>query len=337
MAKKTTKVTSIDVAQRAGVSQSTVSRAFDPASNISDETRNLIIETARQLNYVPNSIARSLITKKSNIVALVLGDMSNPFYTSVLDDFVHRFQEVGYHTLVLSVPRASEADSLIMKVLPYQIDGIVVTAASISMQMSAMCRDRQIPIVIFNRDIPGIHAHTVACDNNHGGRLAADGLVQSGARSFGIIYGEQGAVNSARIAGFKDRLGELGFDLSQISPICGYTTFKGGYEAATRLLGNHDRPRGLFCTNDMMAIGAMEAVRSNMGLRVPEDVSIIGFDGIADAARPMYSLSTVQQPVMQMIAETVDIITSDRSDRLSRTTHYLRGDLVLRGSTAASD
>jgi DNA-binding LacI/PurR family transcriptional regulator len=321
---------------RAGVSQSTVSRAFDPSSNISEETRNHVIETARQLNYVPNSIARSLITRKSNIVALVLGDMRNPFYTSMLDDFVHRFQEVGYHTLVLSVPRATEADSVLLKVLPYQIDGIVVTAASISMQLAVMCQDRQIPVVIFNRNIPGIHAHTVACDNHHGGRLAADGLVQSGARTFGVIYGEQGAVNAARIAGFKERLTELGFDVGRITPVCGYTTFTGGYEAASRLLGGRDRPRGLFCTNDLMAIGALEAVRSNLGLRVPEDISIIGFDGIADAARPSYSLSTIQQPVMQMIAETVDIITSDRPDRLGRTTHYLRGDLVLRGSTAAS-
>lgn len=331
---KLTKVTSVDVAHRAGVSQSTVSRAFDPTSNISEETRNIVIEAARQLSYVPNSIARSLITKKSNIVALVLGDMRNPFYTSMLDDFVHRFQEVGYHTLVLSVPRATEADSVLLKVLPYQIDGIVVTAASISMQLGVVCQDRQIPVVIFNRDLPGVHAHTVACDNHHGGRLAADGLVQSGARTFGIIYGEQGAVNAARIAGFRERLAEHGFDGGQISPVCGYTTFVGGYEAASRLLGTPARPRGLFCTNDLMAIGAIEAVRSGLNLRVPEDVSIIGFDGIADAARPSYSLSTVQQPVMQMIAETVDIITSDRPDRLGRTTHYLRGDLVSRGSTA---
>jgi DNA-binding LacI/PurR family transcriptional regulator len=332
---KTTKVTSVDVALQAGVSQSTVSRAFDPNSNISEETRNLVIETARRLSYVPNSIARSLITKKSNIVALVLGDMRNPFYTSMLDDFVHRFQEVGYHALVLSVPRATEADSVLLKVLPYQIDGIVVTAASISMQMAAMCQDRQIPIVIFNRDVPGIHAHTVACDNRQGGRLAADGLIQSGARSFGIIYGEQGAVNTARIEGFRERLFEHGIDGNHITPVCGYTTFSGGYEAATRLLNTADRPSGLFCTNDLMAIGAIEAIQSNLGLRVPEDVSVIGFDGISDGARPSYSLSTVRQPTPEMIAETIDIITSDRPDRLEKTTHFLRCELVLRGSTAA--
>ncbi len=89
-------VTSVDVAQSAGVSQSTVSRAFDPQSRISDETRTLVLETARRLNYVPNSIARSLITRKSNLVAIVAGDMKNPFYTAILDGFVHCFQKVGY-------------------------------------------------------------------------------------------------------------------------------------------------------------------------------------------------------------------------------------------------
>jgi DNA-binding LacI/PurR family transcriptional regulator len=329
----TKKVTSVDVALTAGVSQSTVSRAFDPSSRISEETRDLVIETARRLNYVPNSIARSLITSKSNLVALVLGDMRNPFYTSALDDFVHRFQEVGYSVVVLSVPRASEADSVVRKVLPYQVDGIVITAASISPQMGITCRDRRIPVVIFNRNVPGVHAHTVCCDNLDGGRMAADGLIQSGARSFAIIYGEQGAVNADRISGFKERLQAAGFDTSAIPSICGYTTFNGGYEAAIQLLSARSRPEAIFCTNDVMAFGAIEAARYGMSMRIPEDLSIIGFDGITDSARPSYSLSTIQQPVMQMIAEAVDIITSKRPDRLSSTTHFLKGTLVMRAST----
>lgn len=328
------KVTSVDVARIAGVSQSTVSRAFDPHSNISGETRNLVLETARQLNYVPNSIARSLITRKSNLVAIVLGDMKNPFYTSILDEFVHRFQEAGYQAVVLSVPRASEADSVLLKVLPYQVDGIVITAASISMQFAMTCRGRQIPLVIFNRHIPGLHAHTVCCDNVDGGRQAADGLVQSGARTFGVIYGEQGQVNNDRILGFKERLSALGFETNAIPQICGYTTFAGGYAAATHLLAGPNRPEGLFCTNDMMALGVMEAARNELALRIPEDVSIIGFDGISDGSRPGYALSTVQQPVTQMIAETVDIIASERRpDRFSNGDFFFKGSLTLRDST----
>ena len=327
------KITSIDVAITAGVSQSTVSRAFDPSSKISDETRDLVIETARRLNYVPNSIARSLITRKSNLVALVLGDMRNPFYTSALDDFVHRFQEVGYSVVALSVPRASEADSVVRKVLPYQVDGIVITAASISPQMGITCRDRRIPVVIFNRHVPGVHAHTVCCDNIDGGRMAADGLIQSGARSFGIIFGEQGAVNSDRISGFKERLQQAGFDTGSIPSICGYTTFTGGYQAAIQMLSSPSRPEAIFCTNDVMAFGAIEAARYGLNMLVPEDLCIIGFDGITDSDRPSYSLSTIQQPVMQMIAETVDIITSKRPDRLSSTTHFLKGTLIRRDST----
>lgn len=332
------KVTSVDVARTAGVSQSTVSRAFDSNSKISQETRDLIIETARRLNYVPNSIARSLITRKSNLVALVFGDLRNPFYTSTLDDFVHRFQEVGYSVLTLSVPRASEADAVVRKVLPYQVDGIVITASSISPQMGITCRDRRVPVVIFNRHIAGVHAHTVCCDNVDGGRMAADGLIESGAASFGIIYGEQGVVNFDRISGFKQRLQESGFDTGSIPSICGYTTFPGGYEAALQLLSLPSPPDGIFCTNDVMAFGAIEAARYGMNMLVPDHIRIIGFDGIADSERPSYSLSTIQQPVMQMIAETVDIITSDRPDRLSSTTRFLKGNLIKRDSTRnASD
>jgi DNA-binding LacI/PurR family transcriptional regulator len=262
--------------------------------------------------------------------------MRNPFYTSALDDFVHRFQEVGYSVLALSVPRASEADSVVRKILPYQVDGIVITASSISPQMGITCRDRRVPVVIFNRHIAGVHAHTVCCDNLDGGRMAADGLLQSGARSFGIIYGEQGVVNFDRMSGFKQRLQEAGFEATSIPAVCGYTTFSGGYEAALQVLNSPTRPDGLFCTNDVMAFGAIEAARYAMNMRVPEDLRIIGFDGIADSERPSYSLSTVQQPVMQMIAETVDIITSDRPDRLSSTTHFLKGTLVKRDSTRNS-
>ena len=196
------------------------------------------------------------------------------------------------------------------------------------------CRDRQIPVVIFNRYIPGLYAHTVCCDNVDGGRQAADGLVQSGARTFGIIYGEQGQVNNDRILGFKERLQALGFETNSIPQICGYTTFAGGYSAATHLLTGPSRPEGLFCTNDMMALGVMEAARNELGLRIPEDVSIVGFDGISDGSRPGYALSTVQQPVTQMIAETVDIIASERRpDPLSNGAFCFKGSLTLRDST----
>ena len=182
MARLGSRSTSFDVAALAGVSQASVSRAFNPGSSISRRDTQKVIAAARKLNYVPNSIASSLTTKRTNIVALILGNLGNPFYVHVLHRFSQRLQQQGRQVLTFTVDPGAESDEAILHLLKYQVDGVVLAAAQLSTRMTSICHERGIPIVLFNRYIPGSDASCVRCDNAAGGRLIAEAFLKAGAQ-----------------------------------------------------------------------------------------------------------------------------------------------------------
>ena len=322
------RVTSSDVARLVGVSQATVSRAFSADSSITDSTRAKILAAARTLNYVPNSFARSLITKQSDIVAMLIGDLHNPFYTVALDEFSRRLQAVGKHLLLFNGAEPAAIDDAVRRMLEYQVDGLIITAATISMEMTALCVERQIPVLMFNRYVPGFSINSVCCDNVAGGRLAADTLVEAGGRRFAVIYGDSATTtNSDRLEGFTSRLGEHG--ISDVSESWGQYTYEGGYQAAVTLLKGDARPDALFCVNDIMALGAIDAARE-LGLSIPQDLMIVGFDDIADAARASYRLTTIRQPIRRMVDAAMTILATPTAEPVTRT---LQGRLIKRGTT----
>lgn len=310
--------TSFDVAALAGVSQSAVSRAFNPGSSITEETRQKVIEAARKLNYVPNSIASSLTTKRTNIVALILGNMANPFYVHVLHAFSRRLQEMGRQVLTFTVDPGADTDDAIMRVLQYQIDGVILTAAQLSTRMISICHDRGIPIVLFNRYIPGSDASGVRCDNEAGGRLIAEAFVAAGAKSFAMLTGDpKGTTSQDRVRGFVERLLEEGIKRSDIEVLEGNSSYEGAVKAVLELFRSSSRPRphALFGINDIMAMGAIDTLRHRLGLRVPEDIMVGGFDDIPEARRTPYQLTTVRQPIDQMVEETLSILHLDDPTR----------------------
>lgn len=327
------RITSVDVAQKAGVSQSAVSRVFTPGSSVSERTRAKVLRAARALNYVPNSIARSLITARSNIVAMVIGDLSNPFYNTVLDHFSRVLQEQGKHALVFRVAIGSEVDDTLLSVLQYQVDGIIITSAQVSSKMAGLCIDRGIPVVMFNRYVEGLDTNNVCCDNLQGGRLAAHTLLKAGGSRFGLIAGERNAsTNRDRVNGFLAALTEAGVLTDKLVTQPGHYTYNGGYNAITTMFADEETcPDAIFCTNDIMALGAMDALREKCGLRVPADVMILGFDNIPEAARAPYRLTTIAQPLHDMIMKTLDILNIDATEAEKESeTHFLQGHLIER-------
>src|ERR1700735_1777831 len=233
------RTTSFDVAALAGVSQSAVSRAFTPGSSIAEDTRERVIEAARKLNYVPNSIASSLTTKRTNIVALILGNLANPFYVQALHEFSVRLQARGRQVLIFTVDPGAESDDAIMRALQYQIDGIILTSAQISTRMTAICHERGIPIVLFNRYIPGSDASGVRCDNVAGGRLIGETFLAAGARTFAMMTGDpRGTTSQDRVRGFVERLLEDGVKRNQIVEVAGGSTYDGAVKAARAVFGD---------------------------------------------------------------------------------------------------
>ncbi len=331
------KATSVDVGRLAGVSQSTVSRAMGTRKKVSPEAREKVLTAAQQLGYKPNAIARSLITQRSNIIGIVMADITSPFYPYVLAKFTDKIQQMGRQVLLFNAAPDRDVDDVLPLVLQYQVDALVITSTTLTSAMADECVHRGTPVILFNRYVPSANVSAVCCDNVAGGRLAADFLLDGGHERLAYIAGKQTtSTNLDRQIGFEDRLKERGCTHWLYEQ--GAYTYESGAEAARRLLKRPDRPDAIFCANDIMALGALDVARLEMGLRVPEELSVIGFDDIPAAAWSAYSLTTIRQPVNRMIDATLALL----ADRLESQTaqpvvKLIPGHLVKRNSARICD
>jgi DNA-binding LacI/PurR family transcriptional regulator len=203
--------------------------------------------------------------------------------------------------------------------------------------MTTICHERGIPIVLFNRYIPGSDASGVRCDNVAGGRLIGEAFLAAGARTFAIMTGDpRGTTSQDRIRGFVERLLEDGVKRNQIEEVAGGSTYDGAVKATHALFGDQKkrRPDALFAVNDIMAMGAMDALRFEYGLRIPDDLMVAGFDDIPEGGRPAYNLTTVRQPIDRMVEETLSILHLDGPPRpIERgIDRPIQGELVWRGT-----
>lgn len=299
-------VTSIEVARLAGVSQATVSRVFSANNLVADETTAKVVQAAQTLGYKPNAIARSLITRRTDMIGIVMAEITSPFYPYVLEKFTQRLHELGKRVLLFSTGPDGDVDETLQDVLKYQVDGLIVANATLSSTLVSECANRGTPLMLFNRYVRGAQADAVCCDNVAGGQLVADKLLQAGHRRLAYIAGKHNtSTNVDRERGFRERLRELDYDLLLREP--GEYTYESGYDAAKRLLDRDDPPDAIFCANDITALGAIDAARDR-GVAIPGDLSIVGFDDIPAASWTGYSLTTVRQPVNAMIDMTVRVL-----------------------------
>jgi len=321
----------IEVARLAGVSQSAVSRAFTPGASVSQATLEKVRAAAATLGYQPNAIARSLITRRTNIVGLVMGDFANPFYSQVLAALSLELQRRERQVLLFAVPPDRAVDDLLPLVLQYQVDAIVIAAATLSSAMGWECLRRGTPVILFNRMVPDAPTHVVTTDNFGGGMQVADLLYAAGHRRFGYIAGHADTSTSLdRERGFFTGLKSRG--VTAIERRDGRYSYLGAFEAGLHMLRSRSRPDAVFCANDMMAIGFLDAARQ-LGISVPEQLSVVGFDDIPQAAWEAYNLTTLRQPVDLMVNSTVELVLrladEGRSERASLT---IPPELVSRGS-----
>ncbi len=300
------KVTSVDVARLVGVSQSTVSRSFSNDTTVAPETRQRVMEAARELGYTPNAIARSLVMQQTNIVGILVSHISSPFQPYVLEKLVQELQHIGRQALVFSSGPNQEFDDVLPTVLQYQVDALIVTAATLSSERLSEFERKGTPVILFNRYTPGELASVICCDNIEGGRLVANLLLDAGHSRLAYIAGNQNSsTNRDRQKGYTDRLWERGA-VNLLVEQAQYT-YEEGYAAARRLLERAEPPDAIFCAGDIIALGAVDAAR-DMAVKVPEELSIIGFDDIPMASWSAYSLTTIRAPVDQMIDLTMSLL-----------------------------
>jgi DNA-binding LacI/PurR family transcriptional regulator len=324
--------TSIDVARAAGVSQSTVSRAFTPGASITEGMRRRVEAAADALGYSPNAFARGMITPRSRIVGVMMGDVTNPLYAAVLACFAGRLRQAGQRVLFASTDGTDAADSAVREILEYNPDAIVLSQVTPSDGAIRRCAAAGTRVVLLNRFAGRADASSVRCDDAGGGRIAADLLLDAGHRRPALISGIATTWSSgARGGGFIRQVKARGLPPPPVEP--GGYTYQGGYDAALQLLRRRPRPDAIFCANDMMALGALDAARLELGLDVPRQLSIVGFDGIPAASWASYDLTTLHQPVEEIVDCTMAVLLTLLEDpHAAHTDHFVPVQLVLRGS-----
>ena len=331
------KVTSLDVARLAKVSQSAVSRVFSGAS-ASKTTVAKVRAAAEQLGYRPNTLARAMITGKSRMIGVVVAYLDNQFYPLALERLSNALQAKGYHILVfMAANTIDDLDRVVQELLDYQVDGIVFASVSMSSDLTKRCAGAGIPVVLFNRGQDGSGLSSVTSANVDGGHKVAEFLAAGGHRRIAHIAGWSGSSTGRdRALGFRRGLEDAGVPL--VAEIDGMYRRETAASAALDLMSREEKPDAIFVGNDHMAFAVMDVLRSELGLSVPDDVSVVGYDDVPLAAWAAYDLTSVRQPINRMVEATVDTLLGEIEDGARpKQKIEVAGPLIVRGSARAPE
>lgn len=334
----TQKITSMEVAKLAGVSQSAVSRVFTPGASSSKKTNELVRKAAAELGYRPNVLARSLITGKSRMIGLVVAYLDNYFYPEALELLSSALQKRGYHVLIfMSGNKEGDIADAVDEILDYQVDGIIAASVSMSSDLAKRCTSAGVPVVLFNRTQDDDRLSAVTSDNFQGGQKVARFLLAGGHKRIGYIAGWEGASTQRdREKGFTEELVRNGQEL--YAREVGNFNSDEARQAARTMFSKQNFPDAVFVANDAMAIAVIDVIRFELGLQVPEQVSVVGYDDVPISSWPAYDLTTVRQPANRMVAETVSILIESIENKTTTARRIeIDGPLMVRGSAKISD
>jgi DNA-binding LacI/PurR family transcriptional regulator len=324
--------TIVDVARRAGVSKSLVSLVLRGAPNVSDERREAVTRAVREIGYRPNAVARSLVNRRSYVIGVMVSDLHNPYFIEVIDGIEGAARDAGYRALFNSGGRttAGEAEA-IDTLLQQRTDGVVMAGTVLDARRIAQVA-ASVPVVVVARNARSSAHDSITNDDRMGARLAVDHFVSLGHREIAHVDGGAGAGAPQRRSGFLRAMAGHGLERTA-TVVRGAFTEAGGREGVRALLRKRLRPTGIFVANDLAAVGALDALDEH-GLRVPEDISLVGYDNIALAALGHIDLTTIDQPRREMGETAVGLLLERRDGDRRRARHLVvPPSLVVRGST----
>jgi LacI family transcriptional regulator len=326
--------TSRDVALIAGVSQTTVSRVLHDHPGVRPETRERVLRALRETNYAPDGLARAMITRKTGTIGVVIEDITNPFYPEVVEAFCRELAGAGHRMTLWNSGEAGEP-AAVEAIQQRLVDGVIFTTATADSVVLKAAVRQGAPVVLFNRHVWDIDCDKVTADNLAGGRLVAEYFVDHGHERIGLITGDQRASTAIeRERGFREGLRERGLDPDTILQRPGDFLYRRSREAMHELLGCNSPPTAVFCANDLTALGALDAARE-LSVKVPEEVWVVGFDDIGMASWRSFDLTTVRQPISEMVQAAVKMMLRRISDPGPQFEHRRFGsELIVRASTA---
>lgn len=326
--------TSREVAKAAGVSQATVSRVLHESTKVLPQTREKVRKALTELGYTPNLLARAMRTRRTDTVGVIVASVTNPFYPEIIEALDARLSRAGSRMLLLTSDGLGE-NNAVEAVQEGFVDGLIFTTATTSTEPLAAALARQRPIVLINRGIATLRCDQVTADNVGGGRAVARYLYHSGHRAIGCIGGLPGTGTMIeREQGFHQELREHGVTLGEDRYRGGEFSHDAAYWSAREILTGREQITALFCVNDLMAFGAIDAARA-LNIAVPDDLWIVGFDDIRMTAWESFDLTTVRQPIPLMVDTAVDLLLTRIEDpaRPPATIQHA-SELIVRGSTA---
>ncbi len=302
-------VTLKDVALRAGVSRSAVSRTFTAGASVSTKTRMRVETAARDLGYAPNALASSLTTGRTQLIGLIANNFRNPVILEVFDLFTRGLQDRGLRPLVVNLSGATDPAASLRMLRQYSVDGVIVASSTLPASFAESFRAAGMPVVhAFGRSSAAPVVHVVGIDNAACGRMAAEALLARGYRRVGFLGGPQAATSTQdRAAGFLAALAARGVVDVGVSYANGYT-HDDGQAAMARLLAAGPA-EAYFCGDDLLAAGAMGAIAA-AGLSVPGDIGLIGLNDMEMARWHIMGLTTIRQPVAHIISAAIDLVVA---------------------------
>lgn len=290
--------TSYDVAERAGVSQSAVSRTFSKNGKVAAATKARVLKAAEELGYQPNLLARSLITGRTNMVAAIVSQTSGRYYPEVVQMLAAALESAGKKMLLFYTDgRIDRVEEVLNEIGRYQVDGIIATT-QFAPDKRELIRALGRPLVLLNRADPKGEFPSVLCEQTEAASQLADRLVEAGRKRVALLSGpKDNFVARHRLTGALDGLGSAHLDT-----VSGDFTYDCGLQAAHQLVSM--KPDAIMCMNDSMAMGVIDGL-DQLGVSVPEDVWVTGFDGSFAGRLGRYDLTTVAQPLEQMVQSAI--------------------------------
>jgi len=302
-----------DVARRAGVSRSAVSRTFTPGASVSDRMRRKVEEAADALGYSPNALASSLTTGRTKLIGLVSNNFHNPIFLQVFDQFTRALQARGLRPLIVNLTDETDPANSVRMLRQYSVDGVIVASSTLPPSFALAFKEARIPVVhTFGRFVEAPEVDVVGVNNIDCGRIAARELTRRGHRSVAFLGGPAGATSTIdRLQGFREGIADCPGVALSVSFADAYS-FEAGRAEMQRLLPGTPA-EAYFCGDDVLSIGALSAIR-DAGLRVPDDIGVIGFNDMEMAGWEYVNLTTIRQPLFDIIDASVDMVTALSED-----------------------
>lgn len=298
-----------DVAKRAGVAPITVSRVINHSGYVSQKTRERVKAAIAELGYVPNTLARSLRSKRTNTLGLILTDITNPFWTTVARGVEDAASDAGFNVIFCNTDESeAEQDKYLRVLLQKRVDGVLLVPARSTAEPIKFIRRQDTPVAVLDRRVPDAQADVIRGDSEGGAYHLVRLLLSLGHRRIAMLSGPRGVSTAEdRVAGYRRALVEAGLDASAELVQYGEFTQASGYEMTQQVLTATLRPSALFAANNFIAVGAVKALQ-DAGLQVPEDMALVGFDDLPPALVGDQFLTVAVQPAYEMGQRATEVL-----------------------------